>query len=167
MRPLSCVFCPLSSFNHVEHVERAGNLRHAFQPSWNLLPCRWTVKDDAALRATTNPGASKDRRRRSGGDLPPPGLRLPPSRDALRSRLAGAGASPPPFRASSPCRDTNAAFAAHETSRNPHPRRILNTAFAAKAACGRIVCVALFVREAREAGVFRPPAWRNSASCFS
>ena len=90
---------------------------------------------DAALRATTNPGASKDRLCRSGGDLPPPGLRLPPSRDALRSRLAGAGASPPPFRASSPRRDTNAAFAAHETSRNSHPRRTLNRAFAAKAAC--------------------------------
>ena len=53
--------------------------------------------EGTALRATTNPGATKDRRRRSGGDLPPPGLRL---------RLAGVGASPPPFRASSPRRDT-------------------------------------------------------------
>ena len=52
---------------------------------------------DATLRVTTNPGAAKDRRCRSGGDLLPPGLRL---------RLAGVGASPPPFRASSPRRDT-------------------------------------------------------------
>ena len=82
--------------------------------------------EGAALRATTNPGATKDRRCRSGGDLPPPGLRLPPSRDALRraSRLADGGASPPPIRAPSPRRDTNAAFAAHESTRNPHPRRV-------------------------------------------
>ena len=82
--------------------------------------------EGAALRATTNPGVTKDRRCRSGGDLPPPGLRLPPSRDALRrlSRLADGGASPPPIRAPSPRRDTNAAFAAHEFSRNHHPRRV-------------------------------------------
>ncbi len=79
-------------------------------------------EEGAALRATTNPGAAKDRRCRSGGDLPPPGLRLPPSRDALRrtSRLADGGASTPPIRAPSPRRDTNAAFAAHESTRNPH-----------------------------------------------
>ena len=81
---------------------------------------------NAALRATTNPGATKDQRCRYGGDLPPPGLRLPPSRDALRraSSLADGGASPPPIRAPSPRRDTNAAFAAHESTRNPHPRRV-------------------------------------------
>ncbi len=75
--------------------------------------------EGAALRAITNPGATKDRRCRSGGDLPPPGLRLPPSRDALRraSSLADGGASPPPIRAPSPHRDTNAAFAAHESTR--------------------------------------------------
>ena len=82
--------------------------------------------EGAALRATTNPGATKDRRCRSGGDLPPPGLRLPPSRDALRraSSLADGGASPPPIRAPSPRRDTNAAFATHESTRNPPPRRV-------------------------------------------
>jgi hypothetical protein len=78
--------------------------------------------EGAALRATTNPGAAKDRRCRSGGDLPPPGLRLPPSRDALRrtSRLADGGASTPPIRAPSPRRDTNAAFAAHESTRKTY-----------------------------------------------
>ena len=96
--------------------------------------------EGAALRATTNPGATKDRRCRSGGDLPPPGLRLPPSRDALRSRLAGAGASPPPFRASSPRRDTNAAFTAHEISR--------------KVRTDHLPTFSPSVREAREAGVF-------------
>ena len=70
----------------------------------------------AALRATTNPGAAKDRRCRSGGDLPPPGLRL---------RLAGVGTSPPPFRASSPRRDTNAAFTAHEISRKVRTGHLL------------------------------------------
>ena len=77
--------------------------------------------EDSALRTTTNPGAAKNRRCRSSGDLPPPGLRLPPSRDALRrtSRLADGGASPPPIRASSPRRGTNAAFAAHESTQIP------------------------------------------------
>ena len=117
---------------------------------------------DAALRATTNPGAAKDRLCRSGGDLPPPGLRLPPSRDALRSRLAGVGASPPPIRASSPRRDTNAAFAAHEISRKAvaapgHECRLRGTRKYTKGQNRPPSHLPTFppsVREAREAGVF-------------
>ena len=111
---------------------------------------------DAALRATTNPGAAKDRLCRSGGDLPPPGLRLPPSRDALRSRLAGVGASPPPIRASSPRRDTNAAFAAHEISRTGRTGHLLTFPPSHLPAFppSHLSTFSPSVREAREAGVF-------------
>ena len=118
-----------------------------------------------ALRATTNPGAAKDRRCRSGWDLPPPGLRL---------RLAGVGSSPPPIRASSPRRDTKRRLRGARNLTKSASTPIRTFPYSFREAPKRAFTVnaelaMIFFSEAREAGVFVcgegrfscPAAWRN------